>query len=150
VAGRTAGEFLAGWSANSHPSGIDNTTEPAKRVELDVEDIRNSLRAMMTRAVGIQREESHLAGAIESIEFWGRYVMAKTFDDRYGWESQNMLTVARLMARSALKRNESRGVHSRGDYPATDDDNWRVHITLQRGRDGPESGLQPVVKEGSQ
>mgnify|MGYP000131030938 CR=1 FL=1 len=144
IAGQTAGTGLAGWSANGHPSRISSPATPSKRAQLDLEDIRNSLRALMTRAVGIERDGAHLTEAIESIDFWGRYVMDKVFDERYGWESQNMLTVARLIAYAARQRTESRGVHSRTDYPQTDDDRWRVHITLCRGQDGPEIGVQPV------
>jgi len=144
VAGKTAGEALATWSANGHPSRISNTTAPSERVELDLEDIRNSLRALMTRRVGIEREQTRLDEAIQNIDFWGRYVMDKTFDDRYGWESQNMLSAARLIAYSARYRTESRGVHSRQDHPDIDDARWRVHTTLHRGPDGPEIDTQPV------
>ena len=40
----------------------------------------------------------------------------------------NMLTVARLIAESALCRRESRGAHFRSDVPETDDANWRCRI----------------------
>lgn len=144
IAGETAGEALAGWSANGHPSGVSSQTAPAKRAELDLEDIRNSLRALMTRSVGIQREETGLTEAIQSIDFWGRYVMDKTFDERYAWETQNMLTVARLIALTARNRQESRGVHYRLDYPETDDKPWRVHTTIRRVENTFEVDTQPV------
>lgn len=149
IAGQTAAQDLANWSANGHPSGISNLTEPIPRIELDIEDIRNSLRALMTRSVGIQRTSESLTQAIESIDFWGRYVMDKTFDDRHSWESQNMLTVARLIALSALERTESRGVHSRDDHPQMDDEHWRAHLTIKRGHDGPIMDKQPIdVSQG--
>ncbi len=144
IAGRTAGESLSSWAANGHPSRINSDVEPVKRVELDIEDIRNSLRALMTRSAGIERNEASLDEAANMIDFWGRYVMDKTLDDRYGWECQNMLTVARLIAMSARKREESRGVHHRVDFPDVDDEAWRVHITLRRGLTGPEIGTTPV------
>jgi L-aspartate oxidase len=144
IAGRLAGETLARWSAQGHPSRINSVQSPSKRVQLDVEDIRNSLRSLMTRAVGIERDEGSLTEAVDSIAFWGRYVMDKTFDDRYEWESQNMLSVARLAALSARIRTESRGVHCRTDFPETDDAAWRLHITVRRGKDAPEMGTQPV------
>jgi len=144
IAGCTAGRALAGWSANGHPSRVNSVETPAERAELDLEDIRNSLRALMTRNIGIEREDARLTEALGSIDFWGRYVMDKTFDDRYGWESQNMLTVARLIAQSARHRRESRGVHFRDDYPELDDDRWRVHVTVQRTSEGTAIGTQPV------
>ncbi|MBN1341116.1 MAG: L-aspartate oxidase [Phycisphaerae bacterium] len=144
IAGRAAGESLAHWSANGHPSLISTATTKARRVELDLEDIRNSLRALMTRSVGIEREMQRLDEAIHDIDFWGRYVMDKTFDKPYDWESQNMLTVARLIALAARNRTESRGVHHRTDFPNTDDQRWRVHVTLRRGDEGPVLGTNPV------
>ena len=45
-----------------------------------------------------------------------------------GWELQNMLTVAQAMIGSALRREESRCVHSRSDYPERDEPHWKRHI----------------------
>jgi L-aspartate oxidase len=43
-----------------------------------------------------------------------------------------MLTVASLMVEGALARQESRGVHSRTDFPDTDDEHWRRHLAFVR------------------
>jgi len=43
-----------------------------------------------------------------------------------------MLTVALLMAQSALMRNESRGVHYRDDYPERNDADFAKHIEVMR------------------
>jgi L-aspartate oxidase len=102
------------------------------RSRLDTEDVRNSLLALMWRNVGITRQAKPLEEAQEIIRFWQRYVMDKVFEGPFGWECQNMLTVALLMAQSALMRNESRGVHYRGDYPEKDDTNFARHIELVR------------------
>jgi len=102
------------------------------RTRLDAEDVRNSLRAVMWRNVGITRAEQPLTEVQEIIRFWQRYVMDKIFDSPAGWECQNMLTVSLLMAQSAQKRRESRGVHFRRDYPNTDDENFKKHIELAR------------------
>jgi L-aspartate oxidase len=58
--------------------------------------------------------------------------MDKQFDAAQGWELQNMLTVCRLIAQSALARKESRGVHFRGDYPDTDDEHFKKHTEIKR------------------
>ncbi|HYP52759.1 MAG TPA: hypothetical protein VEQ42_04430, partial [Pyrinomonadaceae bacterium] len=47
--------------------------------------------------------------------------------------SRNYLTVATLVARSALWREESRGAHQRLDFPETDDRRWRVHSVVRKG-----------------
>jgi len=102
------------------------------RTRLDASDVRNSLRALMWRNVGITRIDKALAEAQEIINFWRRYVMDKVFDCPRGWECQNMLSVSLLMARAALMRTESRGVHFRRDYPETNDRDFVKHIELTR------------------
>ncbi|MFO0969880.1 MAG: hypothetical protein U0793_30355 [Gemmataceae bacterium] len=73
-----------------------------------------------------------LAQAEEDVRFWRRYVLEREFDEAAGWELQNMLTIARLMIRSATERTESRGVHYRGDFPARDDEHWQRHVVSPR------------------
>ena len=105
---------------------------PSDRSRLDAEDVRNSLRALMWRNVGITRSETPLTEAAEIIVFWQRYVMDKVFSAPFGWECQNMLTVSLLMAHAAEQRKESRGVHYRQDYPDRNDKNFARHIELKR------------------
>jgi L-aspartate oxidase len=97
---------------------------------LDLADIRNSLKALMWRACGVRRDGQRLSEAAEDIDRWCRYVLPRQFADPKGWELQNMLTVSRLMIRSALAREETRGVHLRTDFPNTDDDHWRRHLVF--------------------
>lgn len=104
------------------------------RTRLDTGDVRNSLRALMWRNVGITRKEKPLKEAEEIISFWQRYVMDKVFDAPQGWECQNMLTVCLLMACAAQSRRESRGVHYRGDYQNIDDKNFKKHIEFTCGK----------------
>ena len=102
------------------------------RTRLDTADVRNSLRALMWRNVGITRLDQPLSEAQEIIRFWQRYVMDKIFDSPAGWECQNKLTASLLIAQSAQQRRESRGVHYRRDFPETDDKNFRKHIEISR------------------
>jgi len=102
------------------------------RSRLDTADVRNSLRSLMWRNVGITRKEQPLAEAQEIIRFWHRYVMDKVFDAPEGWECQNMLTAALLIAHAAELRKESRGVHFRMDDAKTDDKHFRKHIEIVR------------------
>jgi len=108
---------------------------------LDLADIRNSLRALMWRHVGVERTEASLREALDAVEGWCRYVLPRQFADPPGWQLQNMLEVARLMIHAAIDRRETRGVHYRADHPATSDA-WRRHIAWRRGR--PEPVLEPV------
>jgi L-aspartate oxidase len=110
---------------------IDAPPPPPPRDPLDVTDIRNALRALMWRSVGITRTAKGLDEAAEQVDRWCRYVLATGFDDPAGWTLQNMLTVARLTIAAASAREESRGVHTRSDFPATDPA-WAQHISLVR------------------
>lgn len=99
---------------------------------LDLEDIRNSLKSLMWRSVGVRRTGSDLAEAVSMIDAWQRYVLFRQFDQPAGWELQNMLAVARVMAQAALDREESRGVHYRTDFPQTDNEHWQRHLAYRR------------------
>ena len=96
--------------------GLPHSGEEA----LDLTDIRNSLRSLMWRNVGISRNESDLNSARQQLDFWANYVSRRDLTEPAGWELQNMMLVGRVMAAAALARRESRGVHLRSDFPDTD------------------------------
>lgn len=109
---------------------LRNIVPAEERVEngLDVADVTNSLRALMVRKMGIVRDRGRLDEAAADVGFWCRYVLAREFQDRAGWELQNLLTVARLMIDAATTRTESRGTHFRSDFPTRDDAAWIRHV----------------------
>ena len=104
---------------------------PALKETLILDDIRNSLQALMTRQVGIRRDAAGLAAAAEQVAFWDRYVSPREFADPRGWELQNMLLASRLVITAATARTESRGVHFRRDYPEADPAQ-AMHIPMTR------------------
>ncbi|MDR4504773.1 MAG: L-aspartate oxidase [Candidatus Scalindua sp.] len=104
--------------------------------ELDLEDVKNSLRSIMWRYLGIEREGKYIAEAVKNITHWSKYIMDNEFSTPLGWEVQNMLIVTRLICVSASKRRESRGVHFRLDFPECDDEKWKKHITVCNGKYG--------------
>jgi L-aspartate oxidase len=136
-AGEHAGKLIAEESEDLIPPKLTVEVESSSRTELDMADVRSSLRSLMWRNVGIERNGPHLEEASEIISFWSRYILDKTFDSPAGWELQNMLEVATLVARSAALRTETRGVHYRTDFPALDDVHWKVHIDWQSERNAP-------------
>ncbi|MFN9971704.1 MAG: L-aspartate oxidase, partial [Phycisphaerae bacterium] len=87
-----------------------------ENAQLDLVDIRNSLRSLMWRSVGISRNEADLSSAVSQLDFWANYVCRRDLAEPAGWELQNMMLVGRIMASAALERRESRGVHARSDY----------------------------------
>ncbi len=125
-----------GPTAGGRPPKIVSDIRPSDRSGLDVADVRSSLRSVLWRHVGIVRTGDRLAEVREMFEFWSRYTLDKIFDDRQGWEVQNMLLVGSLITRSAQWRKESRGTHFRTDYPETLDA-WRCHDLWRRGSDAP-------------
>ncbi len=138
VFGKTTGEFAshckkAGAFHIKHPM-IKYHIPHSDRTRLDTADVRISLRSLMWRNVGITRKAQPLIEAQEIIKFWQRYVMDKIFDSKAGWECQNMLTVCQLMAQAAQLRQESRGVHFRSDFTNTDDEHFKKHIEIVRGK----------------
>lgn len=120
---------------------IQNPAIPSGEA-FDIADVRVSLKSLMGRWAGVERDAEGLREAADSIRSFGAYVMRQQFDSVEGWELQNMLVVASCMVNAALLRTESRGVHFRSDYPTTDDENWRRHLTLQIDVDGghPKAG----------
>ena len=98
-------------------------------VQLNVDDLTYSLKSMMWRQMGVERNASDLEGAVESLAFWTNATRGQAIDSPRFWELQNMLLVARLATFSALQREESRGVHFRHDYPKLDPA-WAAHSEL--------------------
>jgi L-aspartate oxidase len=137
LAGSTAAARAAGLSQRP-PSGRMHSDNPvSERTALDLQDIHNSLRSVMWRNAGIERTGNRLAETREIIDFWGHYVLDKTFDDTRGWETQNMLTLSRLIVTAAHERKHSIGVHCRTDAGGTDQSQPLHHLVVERSPDGP-------------
>lgn len=80
------------------------------------------VRGLMWNSVGLWREEALLRTAVEALDEW----YAALGDDR--GRVAALVTVGRLMARAALRREESRGCHARADFPARDDVKFKIHL----------------------
>ncbi|MFL5673484.1 MAG: fumarate reductase/succinate dehydrogenase flavoprotein subunit [Chloroflexota bacterium] len=107
--------------------------------------IARDLQDTMQRLVGIFRVESDLDEALVQLaalrERWRsvRAIGDRTYNP--GWhlvfEVDHLLTISEAITRSARWRTESRGAHSRLDFPGTDDEGWgRVNTLIVRGDDG--------------
>ncbi len=86
--------------------------------------VRKRVRRLMWERVGILRTRAALMRALTEFE--------QIAQARLAPPSRNFLTVATLIARAALWREESRGAHFRLDFPERDDARWRVHSIMQQ------------------
>ena len=144
-AGTAAAREAKEHAAVKFPLALHHKIPPSTRTELDITDVKSSLRSVMWRNVGIERSGERLDETREIIGFWSRYVMDKTFDPATvgeaaataGWELQNMLAVCALIASAAHTRTESRGAHYRLDHPKRDDPHWRLHLLWRRPMETP-------------
>jgi L-aspartate oxidase len=111
---------------------LENPPVAPSSEHLDLQDIRNSLKSLVWRSAGVRRNVAGLREAARTIDGWQRYALAQQFPTAEGWELQNMLTVARVMIGAALRREESRGVHLRTDFPQLDDAHWLRRLSDRR------------------
>jgi L-aspartate oxidase len=101
------------------------------------------LRDTMQRLVGMSRTDAGLAeaaGVLGDISCVVDMTSARQSD----LELANLTTVATLITHAAWLRTESRGCHSRIDFPERDDEHWRVRTVFRRGfapRRKPISGV---------
>jgi L-aspartate oxidase len=129
------------------PVPIISDIRPSDNAELDLADVLSSLRSAMWRNAGVERSGPRLRDVAEMIDFWARYTLDKIFDTPPGWQTQNMLLVAALIAESALWRAESRGGHVRTDCPETLEE-FHVHDRWRRGGSGGTNGPTKVSVQG--
>jgi len=136
--GRAARARASDLSNTGGPSKVVSDIRPSEHGEIDLVDIRSSLRSAMWRNAGIERTGAKLGDSAEMFDFWARYTLDKIFDDPEAWETQNLLMVGALVTRSALWREESRGCHKRRDHPEASAA-FQMHDLWRRGRETPET-----------
>lgn len=106
-----------------HPEPVRPSTPPE-----EIDQAILDLRELMWSKVGIVRSREGLEEALGKIE---SQVLrhCRPSVTRKAVELVNMLTIGWLVARGALRREESRGAHYREDFPERDDSRWLCHIT---------------------
>jgi L-aspartate oxidase len=107
----------------------------------DTASARRHLTDVMQRQVGVLRREADLQAALVQL---GELTSELRFDHMgvAEYELLNLLTLGTQVAKCALLREESRGVHLRDDFPALDDVRWRRHVTLRLpARDREDGGV---------
>jgi len=128
-------------AATEHANDSTLAATPATLNETDAEEgasvsdrhageialaVRKRVRRLMWERVGILRTRQSLTRALREFEQIERARSLRA-------PSRNFVTVALLIARSALWREESRGAHYRLDFPRRDDEHWRAHSVIRKG-----------------
>ncbi len=164
VFGRRAGRDMARYIADHDfvPLPRDPTCEACEEVERllasnggeRLADIRQELRDLMMNDVGVFRIEEQISAAVDRIrDLQARYRQASITDRGRKFNTEllealelgYLLDLAEVTAESALARKESRGAHSREDYPERDDDQWLKHTLAYRRPGGIELRYKPVT-----
>ena len=164
VFGKRTGEGAALHAREAEPPRVDRAQVAAAAAEMvgyldgpgeDPFRLHTELQDTMHENVGIFRTRDGLAQALVALEELRRRaknlrIASGAREYNPGWhlcrELQALVLVTEAVTRAALLRTESRGAHSRLDFPATDDD-WGDHnVVVAKGKDGMHVERRDVVK----
>jgi succinate dehydrogenase / fumarate reductase flavoprotein subunit len=169
VFGRVAGRSAIAYLQEANPRFEDFPEDTRKgTVDLieslrgkegkqNVDRIRRDLQETMTLRCGIYRHADDLTQALEKIKTLQEDYKdvavpdgGKVFNTAIleAWELGNLLKFSEVIVRGALLRTESRGAHSRTDYPKRDDANWMKHTMALRKKDGSVEFFYKPVRKG--
>lgn len=161
VAGEEAAKFALSSDQSSFPS--DRVAKEEKRVfdrvlrnegDEKIPEIREKMQQVMDEKVGIFRNEEGLSSGLKEIRsLRERFRKAKVEDSSKLYnlgllnalELDFMLELAEIVTFGALARKESRGAHSRRDYPARNDKEWLKHTLAYHTADGYRFEYKPVT-----
>lgn len=164
VFGRRAGLAAAEHARGSQTPAIDSSQveEAVRQMLAPFEQpegdspyaIHHDLQATMQSLVGIFRDEEDLCRALSELEKLKaraahvRVEGSRLFNPGWhlAWDLRSLLTVAEAVARSALARRESRGAHSRIDYPSLDDTWGKKHNVVVKKADAMTLVEAPVLE----
>jgi succinate dehydrogenase / fumarate reductase flavoprotein subunit len=115
-------------------------------------EIHKALQEIMQGKVGIFRVQADLERAVEELAALAPRAAAVAVQGSHtynpGWhlarDLRNMVTVSEAIARSALLRRESRGAHSRLDYPSMDPQLGQVNTCVVKTAGGMRVTTTPL------
>jgi succinate dehydrogenase / fumarate reductase, flavoprotein subunit len=165
VFGKRAGESAARHAADAPVPQIDDAQPADAAAEMtrylsgpgdeDPYRLHAELQATMQQDVGIFRDQAGLSAAVAQLDGLERRAAdarspSSTTAYNPGWhlcrDVRNMLIVSGAVARAALLRHESRGAHSRLDFPDYDD-YWGEHnLVVRKDLEGMRVEPTPVLK----
>jgi succinate dehydrogenase / fumarate reductase flavoprotein subunit len=164
VFGKHAGLKAAEYARQTDYTRLPGDPEAASRAQFEslrkgsgkenAFTISTELKKVMFEDVGIYRNEKGMEQAIGKVKELQRRFRdvcvsdtGKVFNTELlnAWELGNMLDVSEVVAECALNRKESRGGHSREDYPERDDKDWLKHTLVWKEDGRVRIDYKPVV-----
>jgi succinate dehydrogenase / fumarate reductase flavoprotein subunit len=124
----------AGDAAESARAWIDRITDGSEGPHGG--HISDQMQTTMMEKIGIYRNEADMQSGVDEIqELRRRFKDVRVQDNTKQFNTDlleiielgNLLDLSLVTAASALNRKESRGAHSREDFPERDDENWLKH-----------------------
>jgi succinate dehydrogenase flavoprotein subunit len=162
-AGRSAAAYVSTASAAATAKVEALAADEQRRLERQflkkdggkekIATIRQEMQKAMEEGAGIYRDEPNMQKACNTLRGLRerfKNIIIEDRDSTFNTEVMNaleldyMLDVAETVANSALRRRESRGSHTRTDYPKRDDENFLKHTLAYRTADGPRIEYLPV------
>lgn len=125
-----------------------------KKGTIRIGQLRQQFQDCMTQHCGVFRTEATMREGIKQIGELKRKYEQIYLDDRgdcwnteliEAWELQSLMVVGEIILTSALNRQESRGAHSREDFPQRDDQNFLQHTLAYYSPSGIDIDYMPVV-----
>jgi succinate dehydrogenase / fumarate reductase flavoprotein subunit len=116
--------------------------------------VRKDMGEAMNTHFAVYRDQADMEEGLAKIRdvkkrVTGVYVpdKGKTYNTNlmFSLELEMMVECAEAVAVSALERPESRGAHTRSDFPDRDDENWLKHILVKDSEEGPQISHMDVV-----
>ncbi len=163
VFGKIAGQCAANFAQENSkvsPHGeeieksIENTLEPFEDGDENPYQIHQELQEIMESHAGIVRTGEELEKGILKLEKLEKRLpkMHAKGEKKYnpGWhlclDLHNMIITSLALSRAALERTESRGAHTRLDYPDYDDELGKVNMIVRPGPGGMSVIRSPLLK----
>jgi succinate dehydrogenase / fumarate reductase, flavoprotein subunit len=156
-AGQGAAEYAKKASAGGTREdeielGVREMMAPFEREGEDPYGVHKSLQDIMGKYVGIFRNQEDLEEGLRQLTELKKRVDKTHVDGSVmynpGWhlarDLKNLVTCAEATCRAAILRKESRGAHSRTDFPKPDPAFGKINHSLKKGPDGMVVTATPV------
>lgn len=166
VFGRACGERVIEWlqerkfhkaiDEDVWQSGVNRVERWLKASDQPTQaiaDIRRDMQQIMQSHFSVYRTESVMQEGVRAIEELSAQIQHAAITDKNrifntelveALELENLMSLARAAAASALARQESRGAHARDDFPDRDDAQWMKHTLASIINNQLELNYKPV------